>query len=66
MLAKRLPDITTDMIWLQEAVYSLAYDPVRGVMASASKDKTIKLWEPTVYALDANPLYSKRTMLRQA
>ena len=33
---------------MQEAVYSLDFDKVQGLVASASHDKTIRLWQPTV------------------
>ena len=31
-----------------DAVYSVAYDGTNNLVASASKDKTVRLWQPTV------------------
>ncbi len=36
------------MLLLQAAVYSVAFDGVNGLIASGSKDKTVRLWHPTV------------------
>ena len=36
-------------------MYSVAYDKINGLIASGSKDKTIRLWHPTVYEPAATP-----------
>ena len=36
------------ILLLQAAVYSVAFDGVNGLIASGSKDKTVRLWHPTV------------------
>lgn len=35
---------------MQGSVYDVDFSRVSGQIASASKDKTIRLWQPTVYA----------------
>lgn len=41
-----LTPVDTDA--MQDAVYSVAYDKINGLIASGSKDKTIRLWHPSV------------------
>ena len=33
----------------QAAVYSVAFNPQTSIIASGSKDRTVRLWQPTVY-----------------
>ena len=40
------------------AVHSVAYCPVTGLVASGSKDRTVRLWIPTVYGLPSSSSYS--------
>ena len=36
------------MLLLQAAVYSVAFSKAHNLIASGSKDKTVRLWQPTV------------------